>query len=479
MLRRLLKDSVIYSLATFLSRGISLLLIPFYTRALSPEAYGIIDMLTIFGTLATQVVTLQITQGLARFFADADEAQRRLYASSSLWFSLVMFGVFGAIAWAIAEPLSTQLLNAPGHADVFRLSLLAVIGNGLFYFFQNQLRYQLQPMRYAIASLLYTLVNAGVAFYAIVIAQSGVNGFFAAQVLGALLGMGVAWAYCRDLYGLVFSSKACQALLAYSFPLVPSSLFVVVTAYIDRIAIRTLMTVSDVGLYGIGFRLASVISLAMVGIQGALTPLIYARYREASTPGEIARLFRLFMAVCFPILLFIALFAREMLVILTGPEYHDAWPIMPFVATSSLLASLYIFAPGLDIAKKTKTIAGINLGSALVNTGLNFLLIPLLGIVGAALGTCISAFLMFMGYWYFGARHYRIPFDWSRLMAAGAILAVVTGFGIQSSSAAWGLKLGIWCLATMGVTAVLVKRPEVAQLFRRVRLEQVGAPPTN
>lgn len=466
MLRRLLKDSVLYSVSTFLSRGLALFMIPFFTRILTPEEYGVIDILTIFGMLATQVVTCQISQGIARFFADADAPLRRAYASSSLWFSVAMYGLFAVGAWAVAAPLSARMLNSPAWSDVFLLSVLAIIANGMFYFFQNQLRWRLQPIPYAISSLVCAGITAGMAFYAIVFAHAGVAGFFGAQIVGSLLGLAISWLYSRELYGPSFSSAACRELLAFSLPFIPSSVFVFATTYIDRIAIKTLMSVSDVGLYGIGFRLASVISLALAGLQGALTPLIYARYREESTPGEIARLFRLFLAACIPLLIFLSLFARELLAILTGPNFHGAWTIVPIVAVSSLLSSLYIFAPGLDIAKRTKTIALVNLGAALLNTGLNYVLIPILGIAGAALATCLGALSMFLGYWYFGDRHYPIPHEWSRLLVAAAILVLVTVGSLLTASLGWALKLGLGGLGTLAVTVVLLKRSEISRVSR-------------
>lgn len=473
MLRRLLKDSAIYTASTLLSRGIALLMIPFYTRALSPEEYGVMDMLTIFGILATQVITLQITQGLARYFADADDLERRTLASSGLWFSLSGLAIFGTAGWLLAAPLSRILLGS-AHVDVFRLSVLAVVGNGMFYFFQNQLRWQLQPLRYGIASLLYAVTNAGIAFYTIYIAQAGVGGFFAAQIVGALVGLCIAWFYSRHLYGFVVDRTALRSLLIFSIPLVPSSLFVVTSTYVDRFIINLLMSVGDVGLYGIGFRFASIVSLVMVGIQGALTPLIYSRYREESTPVEIARLFRLFCMAAMPLVLFITCFSREFLGILTGPEYHAAWPIVPLLSVASLVSGLYIFAPGLDIAKRTKTIAAVNLVAVLVNVVFNFALIPLWGIVGAAMATCISAVSMFAGYRLMGERSYPVPHQWSRLVMAGTLLVLAMGMALQLSTLTAVLKLGFWALASLGCLGILLSRDEVSWLSRRMSLHKSG-----
>jgi len=71
MVKRFLRDSVVYSLSTFISRGISFFLIPIYTRVFSPEDYGIIDIMAIFASIIHLTVALEISQSVARFFADA------------------------------------------------------------------------------------------------------------------------------------------------------------------------------------------------------------------------------------------------------------------------------------------------------------------------------------------------------------------------------------------------------------------------
>ena len=71
MLKRFLKDSVVYSTSTLLSRGISILLIPLYTRFLQPEEYGALDLLTVMATIINYIVALEISQGVARSYSDA------------------------------------------------------------------------------------------------------------------------------------------------------------------------------------------------------------------------------------------------------------------------------------------------------------------------------------------------------------------------------------------------------------------------
>jgi O-antigen/teichoic acid export membrane protein len=179
----------------------------------------------------------------------------------------------------------------------------------------------------------------------------------------------------------------------------------------------------------VGFRFASVVNLLMVGFYGALTPLIYQHYRKDSTSKELASIFCYFFCGTLPLIAAVSLFSKEMLWLFATPPYYAAWSVMPILACASVISRMYIFAPGLDIAKKTTTIALINLSAALTNIILNFIMIPHLGIEGAAGATLISAILTFAGYMILSQRYYPVHHFWREIMSVTLIsaAAVITG----------------------------------------------------
>ncbi len=223
-------------------------------------------------------------------------------------------------------------------------------------------------------------------------------------------------------------------MLAYSLPLVPSSMTVFVASYIDRIAIKQFMTMSDVGLYGVGYRLSSMSFLVMVGFQGALTPLIYTYFKKPETRFQVAKIFRYFLALALSVFLFLSLFSHEILTMMTTPDYYSASNLIPILVPAVLLANMYIFSPGLYLAKRTKTIAGINFGVALLNTALNLIFVPLFGIFGAATSTLMSSLLGFMLYLYMGQALYHIPHNWNPIIKAvlATVLMIIFGYSLES-----------------------------------------------
>jgi len=476
MLRQLIKDSLIYGIAGIISRGLPVIMVPFYTRVLSPEDYGVIDIIAIITALVNLTVALEISQGVARYYADEKaESEKTAFASSALWFASGAYGLFIFVCLFNSNALTTLLLGSQKWQAVLQMALVAMGTNGIFYFLQDLLRWQLKPKKYAIASLIYSSIATGTAAILIMVIQTGVIGIFYGQIVGAVIGSLFSLIFSRGIYSFLFDWNKCRKMLKFSVPLVPSSIAVFLSLYIDRISIKYFMTLSDVGLYGIGFRFASMISLLIIGIQGSLTPLIYKNHSKPSTPIELAKIFRYFIIAAISLYVILAVYSKELLWILTTPLYYNAWTVIPILGLSILLNNVYIFAPGLAIAKKTKVIAGINIAAALLNAILNILLIPLLGIIGAAIATCLSALFAFSIYMRFSQKLYSVPHDWIRISAAVvmSVFAViicllisisVTSFSIQNAI----LRFSIIILTVLIIAFTLLWREDLELLIKKI-----------
>jgi len=479
--KQFLKDSVIYGVASILVRSISLLLLPLYTRALVPADYGVIDMLTAFTTLVNFTVALGIDQAVARYFPDTQIPEERIgYASTSFWWAVITYGVFTVVAWPLAGQFSTWLFNDPSRGGVFDVALVAIWINGLFLLVQSQLRYSLKPRDYTIASLVFTFASMVTSIAYVLILRQGVVGVFYGQVTGGIVGLATAIYLSRKVYAFRFDWSKLVAMLRFSVPLVPSSVGVFVSLYMDRIAIDQLMTLTDVGLFGIGYRVASVTSLLMVAFVAALTPLIYTHYREPEAPQHLARIFRYFTALGIGVCLGLAFFAHDIVRIIAASAYVDGAVVVPFLAPALLLGSMYIFAPGLGIAKRTGWIAVINIGGAAASVALNYVLVPYLGIRGAALSTLLGNTAVFGANMIASQRLYHVPHDWVRLSLAVSVAVGLFVLGDLAPLAGVASVLFRFCL--IGVAAMVcvqLKLVDAGDLRRAANLVRDIFPPSS
>lgn len=423
LLQRFLRDSAVYVLGSLITRGLGLVLLPFYTRVLSPHEYGLIDLLLVFAAFANVTVAVEVAQGLARLLPEADERpERSSLASTALWFTIAAYSIFVLLCWAFDQQLAILLLDSPMNQNLLRVALASIWLNGLFNLLQSQLRFQLRPLQHSISSFVTALATISMTVVLVLAFNFGALGVIYGQVIGYACGAAVSFYFAKEYLRASFDYSQLKEMLGFSLPFVPSSVGVILTLYVDRLVIKELLTVTDVGIYGVAYRLASVAGLLMLGFRSALTPLIYTHFRASSTPRELARIFRLFVAFALALFVALTLFANEIVMLFTSPEYYDAATLIPVLVPSILLSGMYIFAPGLSIRKKSGLIALINLVTAAVNVVLNLALVPLLGTYGAALGTLCSSLLTFSLYMFLSQKHYFVPHEVPRLAAATVIV---------------------------------------------------------
>lgn len=430
MMRALFRDTIVYGLSAVVSRGLSIVILPIYTRILSPTDYGVLDMIFVALTFANLLVALEITQALARFYAEVDgEAAKRRMASTTLWFTVGAYAAASAAAFAAAEPLSNWLLG-PGRAGAFRIGIATIAANGIFYLAQNQLRFALRSGAYAVLTLVYSLAMVGLGILLAYGYGLGLLGVLWGQLTATLLAAALGLWMLRDSYRLEFDGAVLRGMLAFALPLVPSGLATFLTMYSNRLLLNGIEGLDAVGLFGVGARVAGAIALLIVGLQAALTPLIYAHYKEPDTPRQLARLTEQFTAAALACCLVLGVFAPEILALFAEARYRGAAPLVSFLAPATLLGQMYIFFPGITIAKRTRLQLAIFAVTAVATIALNWFLIGAMGLTGAAIATFLAS-LLFIALWAgTSQRLYPLPIEWPRIAAGSALFAAAAAAGL-------------------------------------------------
>lgn len=411
MRKGILKDTLVYTSASFFSKGVGFIFIPFYTRLLSPRDYGIIDILNVFMAFSVVVFTGQLVQGVARFLPEMEtESEKSLCASTTLIFVAMSFCIFLSISFLFSGRLSSLLLKDNDSAGIFQLSLPWIASSALLDICQSQLRFDLKAKQYAIASITVVIVSISSSILFVLGLRLGVRGFILGQTAGSFGGLIVSYACARHRYRLIISWKLLRNMLLFCLPLIPSSLSALLFSYIDRFLISNYLTIGDVGIYGMGARFASIATMLIVGINLALTPVIYATYKQDGTAENISRIFSILILALAPIIVGAILFSREILILMTTEKYYGAADVIPFIMAGAAISQLYNFAPGIFIAKKTYLIILINVVACLFNVGANVILIPRVGIIGAAVSNAATGLVIFLAYVTLGQREYKIPY---------------------------------------------------------------------
>lgn len=475
MIGALWRDGVVYAAGSILARGIALLMLPLYTRVLAPADYGALDLIVTCGVLVNLVVPLETAQALARSWNEREPGEPRRRLAGTAWsFTLAGYALFIAITLPLAAPIAQALLGDERFADPLRAGLAFIAVNGLFLLLQNQFRWELRPRAYAAVSVLYALLTLMlVAAFALGL-HAGLEGVLWAQFAAAALCTLLSLWWLRGTLSLTLHRADLAEMLRFSLPLVPAGIAVFASFYINRLMLNALATLDDVGQFSLASRVAGMVTLVLVGIQGALTPLVYAHHHEPETPARLARLFEGFVAVALVACAAIGLFGRELVATFATADYARAAPLLVWLAPAALLAQMYIFAPGIAIAKKTTWQLLITLCSAVLGAALNALLIPVAGPLGAALAT-LAAGALFFGAWLAASQTlYPLPLRGAALLAATALFVLVAlavprlDVALGAGPLAWAAKLVLLlAIALVMFPLGLLRMQSLRQLFVR------------
>jgi O-antigen/teichoic acid export membrane protein len=425
MYKALMKDASLYSLSSVLARGFSLITVPIFTRILSPADYGALDLLSSAAAFLPLIFGLALDQAVARFYIPSDNPEeRQRIVSSVLIYTVIALLVVAAALIPVAELLAREWLDDQVSESTVFMVLVYMWIHSLFITVNNQLRYMFMAKQYAICNIGNTTVSMSLSVWFVAVMNTGIIGIFLAQAIGQAIFAALSFYFVRSNYRLVFDWKIFRKMIHYSLPLVPSAVAYMGMLYADRYIINELRSLQEVGFYGIGARLASLVRLFIVGFMTAWHPIVMKSYMTDGAVEKFRTVFNYYVFVTCMILVCLSLFSEEILLLLTTRTFSAGYVVVPLLISSAITASISThFTYGLQIRKKSLFRLYINIGGLFLNVLLNVILVRKLGIVGAALGTFLSFLIIAWIGMLVSQRLYHVPYEWNRILLA-VIIAI-------------------------------------------------------
>jgi O-antigen/teichoic acid export membrane protein len=478
--RQLIRTTLGYSMNTLVGPIFTLLLTPLYTRVLGVDNYGVIGVLTPLGMLIFLLGLLGLTSALPVLYYDPQrrEQQRRIVASAlwvaAIWSTALAVGVFlGAV------PVTRVAVGQTMRADMPDLVRLMAIGLpfGVIYSVQTTvLRLHFAVWRANLLALLYILATAATNLVFVVLLGWGVMGVISAGVLTNVI-LGIAGlAVALGSLAVLPSAALMRVLVRTSVPLIPANLAVWVLTYGDRLFLPRSVAYQQIGLYDIANKLASALALLVEPFKSAWGPFALSIQQDPNAPRTYSKVLTYYCIVGLGLALGLSLFAHEALLILTTPQFIDAERYIWLLALTSLSSGFTLIVTiGLLIEKKLAQVAWLVTAAAALNTLLNFLLIPPLGVLGAAVATAVAYLASALLTAIRAQRAHPFPYEWRKvglilavyLALAGAGLAIGSRVQLLSIAGRLGLLLAyplvLWLLGVFDLWELQLARRALAQ----------------
>ena len=426
--RKLFRDVAIYGAGDVATSAVNLLLLPLFTRILTPADYGVLTLLLTIEAGAKILLRWGADAAFMRLYYDCpDRPSRQLLASTTIFFLLAVNAPVFLAGWWLSPWLSDWMFGSPTYSATLRVFFLNTFVLGFYFVPFHVLRIEGRSVRFSV--LTFARAAGTVVFRLIFIVGYGlgVYGIVAADlVLTAIIGAALAPRFAA-LVRPRFSLAVLREALGIGVPRVPHGLAHQVTAMADRWVLNSYVTLDRIGIYGIGVSLGLGMKLFLSAFEYAWAPFYLEAMKHPDARAIYSRITTYVVAVLALLATGLAASSHELVALMVAPAFQEAALIVPWVALGVLLQGCYqLTAIGLNITKRTMLLP-IATGAAMaVAVGVNLLLVPRFGIAGAAWTYALSyAALAAVGF-ALSQRVYPVRYEWRRLAVIG--LASVTAY---------------------------------------------------
>ncbi len=452
---RLTKHSAIYTVTGFAIAGSNTLLLPLFTRYLTPTDYGITATAALITTFLGPLMMLNQSDALGRFYFDHRDNPESLrsYTGTLLAFA-ILWGCVLSVALVLLGPYLSRASGIP-FAPFVLLAVLSSYLGGLTSVKLVLWRARNESGRFMLMRLSVYIVGTLLAVIFVVGLKGGAEGRVWGPFIGTCFGGAISlFLFRKELGRLGLRPAYLKPSLAYGIPLVPHFLFIGMTEFSSRIFLNHFRTLAETGIYSVSYALASALRMVMDGINAAWRPFMYDM---ASRQGEdakrvFARLTSYYVAAILALALTLSLFARELVTFLIAADFREAYKVIHVITLALVFKGLGdMVANQLHYMKRTDRILMGSLTAGGTNLLLNWLLIPPYGMIGAAWATVASQIVAFAITWYLSWRAYPIRYEARIAVPMALALPVLTGIYWVEETWSVGLLMGV--LVKMGILA--------------------------
>lgn len=457
----LLKDTLIFALGSIGSKVIVFFLVPFYTYYLTPEEYGISDLVFTVSQLAIPFFSLVIFDAVTRFaLYKKDRPQDALLVGVVVWLigSILAFiftpliGLYQPIAswkWYVTSYISINMLVS------IELNYFKAINKNLLY----SIICILQTLTLALLNILLVAhLQMGIKGYLISYIGSNLAAALLALVIGNLVG---------EIRAASFDSQLAKQMVVYSSPLILNNLSWWVIQSSDKLMLENMINAAALGVYTVASRIPSLITVFITIFQQAWGISSIKEMDSTNDSNFYTNVFTIYsfiaflggFSLCTIIKPFMDLYVRS-------TAYGEVWRYVPLLLASAVFSALAAYCGSMYGAlKKSMNNMLSTLIAAIVNILVNYIGILVFGIWGAMIGTITAYLLLAIIRIVDVKRFVNVGFNW-RMLILNSVLLVLQAIIVSLCSP----RMGIIASVTIVAIFLCINKAECFEMMKRFKL---------
>jgi len=440
-IKALSKETLIYGASTVIGRFLNFLLVPFYVNVLDPRMYGVSASMYAYLSFVGIVYTLGLEAAYFRYASKGehesrtDAEERQLFSGPFLF--VVLFGgllsaaVLVSAPWIVGpvfhDPKTDITSFVPLFIRILRWSAIIAFLDSLNVIPFAALRIDRRAKWFGAIRLTGIGITLALNIILILGLHEGVEAIFIANVIASLTMLAMLSPTIARRFELKVSRPVMRKLLPFGLTNVPAYLSSMMVQVIDRPIVQSFLGLAILGVYQANYRMGIIMMVFVSLFEYAWRPFFL---REARTDDKRARLvfarvFTYFMVIACIGFLALAMFLPDVLAVRLPIIHHAIFQkkvyltglnIIPVVLAAYVFQGMYTnFIAGIYIQEHNKVLPLVTGLGAAVNVVTNLLLIPVMGIMGAALATLFAYMAMAGALYWQSQKVYFVPYDWRRV----------------------------------------------------------------
>lgn len=401
---------LIYMMSQIVLQGIAVIAMPLFTRLLTTEQYGRVAVYSTWVSILVIMIGLRVDSTISVAKVHFGESEFKKFCTNA-YFIIVATGIVMVAAAGLCLNSLSSLFHLSPYIVLFMVfhaagTVCTKVQSGIFLITKKAVKDISLSITLSLSACLISVLC--------IYLMRGHEGE------GRILGMGLPYIVLGFVFCAIYMRKIIDDfdkdmlnyILSLSLPMILSGLSALILSQSDRIMISELLGDDKTGIYSFCYSVATPISAIWSALGSAWRPDYYEKLKEQN--GEWLKehsdnyMFLFTSLTCGYLLV-----AGEALKILGTKDYWPGIKVMPLVIVGIYFEFLYSFPVNYETyCKKTKVIGVASALSAAMNIGLNLWLIPIYGMLGAAIATFASYLILFLIHDFVARRMEGYHYNW-------------------------------------------------------------------
>lgn len=428
--KKIMTHGSIYLLGNIIMRCVSFVMLPIYTRFLTPADYGTVELLSMVLDFVGILLGLRIGQAIFRYYSQYETNNDKFEVITT---SLYLVGTLNIIGFLLififVEPLSFAVFGNYSTANYLLLFSLTLIIQGLVEVPMTFIRAQQRPWLFVMFSTIKLILQLSLNIYLVVIKELHVAGVIFSAVISTGIMATILSIYTFSITGFKGTLEKAKQLVSFSLPMMLTSLVAFYITFGDRYFLRIISGLGDVGIYSLGYKFGFLLYFVITGPFFNIWDSEKYKIQHKKNAKEFYQ--QTFLVLSTIVLLFatgVSLFARNLLQVMSDASFWPAYKIVPIIMAAYVTNAWTEYVCfGLLLKQKTIELTYGAIIAAGVVTLLYVTLIPRYGTYGAAWASFVAFSVRCMWVHWRSKKHYDMQLPWGRVyrgvaICSGAIL---------------------------------------------------------